>query len=148
MMSITQTASVSSQQNRLYLPTARADPFVGLAYLHHQLECCVSWRATGMSLRIKRISAITTAAIAGVLLPGLAAAYVGPGAGISMLGALWGLIVGVVMALGVILFWPIRIMIRKAKAKKAGAADPAAETIAEAATADSSDNKDDNSASS
>jgi hypothetical protein len=101
-----------------------------------------------MSLRIKRISAITTAAIAGVLLPGFAAAYVGPGAGISMLGALWGLIVGVVMALGVILFWPIRIMIRKAKAKKAGAADPAAETIAEAATADSSDNKDDNSASS
>jgi hypothetical protein len=135
---------VSSQQNRLYFPTALAGSFVGLVYLHHQLECCVSWRATGMSLRIKRLSAIIMAAIAGVLLPGLAAAYVGPGAGISMLGALWGLIVGVVMALGVILFWPIRIMIRKAKAKKAGAA----ETIAEAATAESKDNQDDNSASS
>ena len=60
-------------------------------------------------------------AIAGSLLaPGVALAYVGPGAGISMLGALWGLIIGVVMAVGVILFWPIRMMIRKAKAKKAG----------------------------
>ena len=56
-----------------------------------------------------------------MLAPGLALAYVGPGAGISMLGALWGLIVGVVMAVGVILFWPIRIMLRKAKAKKADA---------------------------
>ena len=97
-----------------------------------------------MNLRIKRLSAITTTAIAGVLLPGLAAAYVGPGAGISMLGALWGLIVGVVMALGVILFWPIRIMIRKAKAKKAGAA----ETMAEAPAAESNDKQDENSASS
>lgn len=97
-----------------------------------------------MSLRIKRLSTMTAAAIAGFLLPGLAAAYVGPGAGISMLGALWGLIVGVVMALGVILFWPIRMMIRKAKAKKAGAA----ETIAEAPAAESNDDQDDNSASS
>ena len=62
----------------------------------------------------------------GMLLPGLAAAYVGPGAGISMLGALWGLIIGVVMAVGVILFWPIRMMLRKSKAKKAGAEETAA----------------------
>ena len=50
-----------------------------------------------------------------------AQAYVGPGAGISVLGALWGLIVGVVMAIGVILFWPIRMMLRKRKAAKAAA---------------------------
>ena len=61
------------------------------------------------------------AVLALMLAPGLALAYVGPGAGISMLGALWGLIVGVVMAVGVILFWPIRIMLRKAKAKKMAA---------------------------
>ena len=59
----------------------------------------------------------------GLLLSGTAMAYVGPGAGISVLGALWGLIVGVVMALAVILFWPIRMMIRKNKAKKAAAAN-------------------------
>jgi hypothetical protein len=61
-----------------------------------------------------------------MLFAGTAAAYVGPGAGISVLGALWGLIIGVVMAVGVILFWPIRMMIRKVKANKAGASDSAA----------------------
>jgi hypothetical protein len=62
---------------------------------------------------------------AAILFTGTAAAYVGPGAGISVLGALWGLIIGVVMAVGVILFWPIRMMIRKMKANKAVAADSA-----------------------
>jgi hypothetical protein len=52
-----------------------------------------------------------------------AEAYVGPGAGISVLGALWGLIIGVVMAVGVILFWPIRMLIRKLKANKATQAE-------------------------
>lgn len=52
-----------------------------------------------------------------------AEAYVGPGAGISVLGALWGLIIGVVMAVGVILFWPIRMMLRKMKANKTAGAD-------------------------
>ncbi len=64
----------------------------------------------------KSISVLLT--LAGVLIAGTASAYVGPGAGISVLGALWGLIIGVVMAVGVILFWPIRMMIRKNKAKK------------------------------
>ena len=68
---------------------------------------------------------IIATALLGLLAPAIASAYVGPGAGISMLGALWGLIVGVVMAVGVILFWPIRIMIRKAKANKAASALPA-----------------------
>ena len=66
--------------------------------------------------------------IAAVLAAGTASAYVGPGAGISVLGALWGLIIGVVMAIGVILFWPIRMMLRKRKAAKAEAAG---ETAAE-----------------
>jgi hypothetical protein len=76
------------------------------------------------------------AALILMLAPGLALAYVGPGAGISMLGALWGLIVGVVMAVGVILFWPIRIMLRKAKAKKANAEEISA-AAADDATPDS-----------
>ena len=66
---------------------------------------------------------------------GTAAAYVGPGAGITVLGALWGLIIGVVMAVGVILFWPIRMMLKKRKAQQEAVADgPAAE-----ATTDKSD---------
>jgi uncharacterized membrane protein len=42
-----------------------------------------------------------------------AAAYIGPGAGITMLGALWGVVVAVGLALGAVLFWPIRILLRK-----------------------------------
>jgi hypothetical protein len=86
------------------------------------------------------------AALLLMLAPGLALAYVGPGAGISMLGALWGLIVGVVMAVGVILFWPIRIMLRKAKAKKANAAEISAAAAADTAP-DSSKSTDHSSAS-
>jgi type VI protein secretion system component VasK len=76
---------------------------------------------------------LLTAALIFALTPSLALAYVGPGAGISMLGALWGLIVGVVMALGVILFWPIRMMIRKMKANKAPIEEAAAGTADDAA---------------
>jgi hypothetical protein len=86
------------------------------------------------------------AALLLLLAPGLALAYVGPGAGISMLGALWGLIVGVVMAVGVILFWPIRIMLRKAKAKKANAAEISA-AAADDTVPDSSKSADHSSAS-
>ncbi len=51
-----------------------------------------------------------------------AAAYIGPGAGITMLGALWGVIVAVALALGAVLFWPIRIMLRKRRKPAAPAA--------------------------
>ena len=64
-------------------------------------------------------------AISLTLLAPLASAYVGPGAGISLLGSLWGLIVAVVLAIGMVLFWPIRIMLRKRKAAQAEAADTA-----------------------
>jgi hypothetical protein len=47
-----------------------------------------------------------------------AAAYIGPGAGITMLGALWGVVVAVALALGAVLFWPLRILLRKRR--KAG----------------------------
>jgi hypothetical protein len=50
-----------------------------------------------------------------------AAAYIGPGAGITMLGALWGVIVAVALALGAVLFWPIRILLRKRRKAQAPA---------------------------
>lgn len=52
---------------------------------------------------------ITVAALAAAP----AQAYIGPGAGITMLGALWGVVVAVALALGAVLFWPIRLLIRK-----------------------------------
>jgi hypothetical protein len=51
-----------------------------------------------------------------------AEAYIGPGAGITMLGALWGVIVAVALALGAVLFWPIRILLRKRRKPAAPAA--------------------------
>jgi type VI protein secretion system component VasK len=41
--------------------------------------------------------------------------YVGPGAGITMLAALWGVVVAIVLALGAVLFWPIRALLRRRK---------------------------------
>ncbi|MEX2122634.1 MAG: hypothetical protein WD795_01995 [Woeseia sp.] len=47
------------------------------------------------------------------LLPLTAHAYVGPGAGLSLLGALWALIVAVGAALVFLVAWPIRRMRRR-----------------------------------
>jgi hypothetical protein len=47
--------------------------------------------------------------------------YIGPGAGITMLAALWGVVVAIVLALGAVLFWPIRALLRRRK----GTPDPA-----------------------
>jgi hypothetical protein len=56
-----------------------------------------------------------------------AAAYIGPGAGITMLGALWGVVVAVFLAIGAVLFWPIRILLRKRR--KNAAPTPVAGTM-------------------
>jgi hypothetical protein len=55
------------------------------------------------------------AAIAVAGLPHMAAAYVGPGAGLSMLGALWAVLVAILFALAGLLIWPIRAMRRRRK---------------------------------
>lgn len=53
---------------------------------------------------------------AAVAVPLAAHAYVGPGAGLSLLGALWGLLAGVGAALAFIVAWPIRRMLKKRRA--------------------------------
>lgn len=40
-------------------------------------------------------------------------AYIGPGAGITVLGALWGLVVAVVLALAAVLLRPLRALFRR-----------------------------------
>ena len=42
-----------------------------------------------------------------------ALAYIGPGAGITMLGALWGVIVAIFLAIGAVFYWPIRMLLRR-----------------------------------
>ena len=50
--------------------------------------------------------------------PGGAVAYVGPGAGITMLSALWGVLVALLLAIGFVLFWPIRVLLRRRRHQK------------------------------
>lgn len=53
-----------------------------------------------------------------------AAAYIGPGAGISFLGSLWTVLIGIVLALVAILAWPLRLLWRRMRGK--GRRQPAA----------------------
>lgn len=50
-----------------------------------------------------------------------AQAYIGPGAGLSVLGSLWTVLVGIVLALLAILSWPIRVLWRRLRGKKTSA---------------------------
>ena len=47
-----------------------------------------------------------------------AEAYIGPGAGLSFLGSLWAVLVGIVLALFAILSWPIRLLWRRMRGKR------------------------------
>lgn len=74
-----------------------------------------------MTTELKRrltLLACGTAAMAGTAFPALA--YVGPGAGLTLLGALWALILAIVMSVGFVLIWPFRRYLRRRK--QAGAA--------------------------
>lgn len=48
-----------------------------------------------------------------------ASAYVGPGAGLSLLTAFWTLLMAVVAAVGYLLLWPIRRGLRQIKSRGA-----------------------------
>jgi hypothetical protein len=63
----------------------------------------------------------STAAIASLMFAVPAFAYVGPGAGLSMLGALWGLLLAVVAALGFVILWPLRRYRRRRAQERADA---------------------------
>ena len=60
-----------------------------------------------------------------ILLLALAAstaeAYVGPGAGISVLGSLLGILATILVAIGAIVFWPVRKLLKRRKAAAAAA---------------------------
>jgi hypothetical protein len=56
--------------------------------------------------------------LSGLLAPQCAHAYVGPGAGLTLIGSLIGLGAAVLAAIGAVLLWPFR---RWLKRRKAGA---------------------------
>jgi hypothetical protein len=57
-----------------------------------------------------------------------AEAYVGPGAGISVLGSLLGILATIVVAIGAIILWPVRKMMKRKKAAAAAAETASADT--------------------
>ncbi|MBK8286759.1 MAG: hypothetical protein IPK97_18885 [Ahniella sp.] len=52
-----------------------------------------------------------------LLLSGTAAGYNGPGSGVSFVAALWSLIIGVFVVLSAILMWPLRVWLKRRKAR-------------------------------
>lgn len=56
-----------------------------------------------------------------------AAAYVGPGAGLSLVGAFWGLLVAIFAALAFIIAWPLRRLMKRNRSVPADASARAAE---------------------
>lgn len=73
-------------------------------------------------------SAVTI--IAGLTLPVVAQAYVGPGAGLSLLTALWGLVAAIGVAVFFFIMWPIRRMQRRKAANQSSSAAGAAQDTA------------------
>lgn len=64
-----------------------------------------------------------------LLLPATTQAYVGPGAGLSLLGALWALIVAVAAAVVFLFAWPIRRMRRRRREAEELEAQARAESV-------------------
>ncbi|MDX1570343.1 MAG: FeoB-associated Cys-rich membrane protein [Xanthomonadales bacterium] len=61
--------------------------------------------------------AIAAAMILTFALP--AAAYIGPGAGISVLGSIVSIVLGIILALAAIVLWPLRRMLKRKKNQSA-----------------------------
>lgn len=80
-----------------------------------------------MKASIERIVCRAPLAAALVVIALPAQAYVGPGAGLSLLSALWALVAAIAAAVAFIVLWPIRkAMKRKAAARAASEnAEPA-----------------------
>ena len=60
----------------------------------------------------------TAVVIAALGAAGPAAAYVGPGAGLSLVGAFWGLLVAIFAAVAFIVVWPVRRLLRRGRSAR------------------------------
>lgn len=74
-------------------------------------------------MRVERNGRLVPLALGAIAMTAAASpalAYVGPGAGLTLLGALWALILAIVMSVGFVLIWPFRRYLRRRR--QAGAA--------------------------
>lgn len=65
----------------------------------------------------RRDAGVLGAAATLMLVATPAVAYVGPGAGLSLLGALWGVLFAIFAALAFVVIWPIRRLIKRRAAR-------------------------------
>lgn len=70
---------------------------------------------------MRNMCAVLVIAILALTVSHAALAYVGPGAGLSLLGALWGLLAAVGAALAFVIFWPLRQLRKRTREKRAAA---------------------------
>jgi len=71
----------------------------------------------------KMLKMITLILLTCILLASVspALAYIGPGAGISVLGSLLSILATIVLAIGAIIFWPVRKFMKRRKARRESA---------------------------
>jgi hypothetical protein len=73
-----------------------------------------------MTSKFRHWMLLAMAALAATFTVSPAFAYVGPGAGLTLLGALWGLVLAIVMSIGFIILWPFRRLMRRRKPTNGG----------------------------
>ena len=75
---------------------------------------------------LKRLTPITFALVLLLGLPAISYAYVGPGAGLSIIGSLLAFLAAIIVGISGFLWFPIRRLMKKRKQAKAQASDRAA----------------------
>lgn len=60
-----------------------------------------------------------------------AVAYIGPGAGISVLGSLLSILATIFVAIGAIIFWPLRKYMKRRKARRNSGASTEADNTSD-----------------
>jgi hypothetical protein len=63
------------------------------------------------------------------LLSTQALGYVGPGAGLSLVGSFFALLLTILIAVGIVVSWPIRLLIKRLRNKKLSAQELPAEVV-------------------
>jgi len=96
-----------------------------------KVEKYFDMKATGFILTV----------IAALFFPGTAMAYVGPGAGLTLIGSLIGLVIAILTALGIILYWPVRTLIRRIRGKRASTATMESDNVQETSPESDTKNK-------
>lgn len=86
-----------------------------------------------MRIRLLPVAGLCTTALALSISATPAAAYIGPGLGLGVIASIFGAIAAFLMMIAGLVWYPVKVMLRKRREKKAAGAAPAAETTVSAA---------------